>query len=597
MNPATAQALVLVDELARCGVREAVIAPGSRSAPLALALYEDRRVRLHVRIDERSAGFLAVGMASVSGRPVALVCTSGTAAANFHPAVLEASAARVPLVVLTADRPPELRQTGASQTIDQIKLYGSAVRFFAEVGVAESRPGQVTYWRSVACRACATAVGGTAAGGGPVHLNIPFREPLIDDQPRQDGDSGWIEPLDGRPDGSPWTRVGTQRPRPVEGALPPAWPSVEGALAPTRLEQGALLPEMAERGAVVVGDGPVDAGAAVALAEACGWPILAEPTGNARHGENAISTYPLLLAHGDFARAHRPELVVTVGKPGLSRSLMSWLQAADHHVVVDAHAEWADPARTAAIVLPAVPVPPERREPAGWLRSWQVADKAAAAAIDAVLDESPALNEPQLARDLAAAAPGGSLLFVASSKPIRDLELVMQPREGLRIVANRGVNGIDGLVSSAMGAALAWQDDHEGEPAGGSAGHAYALLGDLAYLHDRNGLVLDPDEPRPDLTIVVVDNRGGGIFSLLPQADVGGFERVFGTPHALDIAGDAAAAGIDVLQPRSRNDLRSALEPGKGLRVVHVKTHRAAATMLHQRLEEAVASAIADRFG
>jgi len=585
LAPSTAQAHVVVDELARCGLREAVIAPGSRSAPLALELYRDPRVRLHVRIDERSAGYLAVGLAAVTQRPVALVCTSGTAAANLHPAVLEASAAHVPLIVLTADRPPELRQTGANQTIDQLKLFGAAVRFFAEVGVAERVPGQVAYWRSLTCRAYAVAVGTPTSAGatrspaaGPVHLNFPLREPLVSDLDGEVAEPKWIEPLDGRPDGSAWTRVS-----------PGHWPSPGGTGTDDSVGSAprgrAVQPHAAgveaaltatERGAVVVGADPVDPDAAIALAEACGWPILSEPTGNARRGSHAIAAYPLLLADASFAAEHQPALIVTVGKPGLSRSLLTWIHSASRHILIDPHSDWADPTRTVEAVLAAVPRVTDRRPPTAWLRSWQKADASARVAVAQILDEEPGLTEPQVARDLAAQAPDGSLLFVASSKPVRDLELAMEPREGLIVMGNRGVNGIDGLISSAIGAALGWQER--------AGGHAYALLGDLAYLHDRNGLLINPDDPQPDLTLVVVDNDGGGIFSLLPQAGVDGFERVFGTPHGIDLAGDAAAAGVDVVRPETRDDLLAALAPAKGLRVIYVRTDRQRSTDLHQRL-------------
>jgi 2-succinyl-5-enolpyruvyl-6-hydroxy-3-cyclohexene-1-carboxylate synthase len=580
---------VLVDELARCGLRDAVIAPGSRSAPLALAFYRDPRIRLHVRIDERAAGFLAVGLAAIARRPVAVVCTSGTAAANLHPAVLEASAAHVPLVVLTADRPPELRQTGANQTVDQLKLFGSAVRFFAEVGMAERVPGQVAYWRSLACRAYAAAVGTQvhaeatpSPAAGPVHLNLPMREPLVADPHGMPAGDQWIEPLDGRADGSAWTRVRAEQWPPRSGIGTESdtsryAPLGRSARPPTGVETALLA---TERGAVVVGADPVDPDAAIALAEACGWPILSEPTGNARRGPHAIATYPLLLAAPDFAAKHQPALIVTVGKVGLSRSLLTLIHSAPRHILIDPHHDWADPTRSAEVVLDAVPRVVERRPPTAWLRSWRNADASAARAVAEILAEEPGLTEPQVARDLAAQAPEGSLLFVASSKPIRDLELAMEPRDGLTVVGNRGVNGIDGLISSAVGAALAWQNQ--------DGGHAYALLGDLAYLHDRNGLLLSPDDPQPDLTFVVVDNDGGGIFSLLPQAGVEGFERVFGTPHGIDLAVDAAGAGLDVVRPQTRDDLLGALGPAKGLRVVYVRTDRRRSTDLQQRLAAAV---------
>jgi len=545
VNPATALARVLIDELARCGVGDAVLAPGSRSAPLAIALLAERRIRLHVRVDERSAGFLALGLAKVSGRPVALVCTSGTAAANFHPAVLEAHHAHVPLIVLTADRPPELRGTGANQTIHQMGLYGCAVRLFAEVGAPDRVPGMVAYWRSLAARA-------TAFADGPVHLNLAFREPLV-----PDGSDDWPEPLDGRPNQAPWTVVR----QPV-------------AAAP-------VLDAQVERGAVVVGEGAADAEATVALAEGAGWPLLAEPTGAARSGPNAVATYPLLLADAGFAAAHRPDLVVSVGKPGLSGAVLGWLRTARRLVVVDPHRDWADPTRTADLVLPAVPrAEGVRGAESTWLRSWLDADAAAAKAVDEVLDGDAVLSEPRLARDLLGALPDGALLVAGSSRPVRDLDAFARPRHGVRIVGNRGASGIDGLVSTAVGAALA----HDGR--------SYALIGDVAYLHDRNGLVIGPDEPRPDLTLVVVDNDGGGIFSLLPQAGVEGFERVFGTPHGVDLAADCAAVGVPFADVRTPAELEAALAPAAGLRVVRVRTDRAATAGLHKRLLAAVAATL-----
>lgn len=558
MNPATALARVLADELARCGVTDAVIAPGSRSGPLALALLDQPGIRVHVRIDERSASFLALGLAAASGRCVPVVCTSGTAAAAFHPAVVEADAAGVGLLVLTADRPPELRGTGASQTIDQLGLYGRAVRMFTEVGVPEEIPGQVAYWRSLIGRAIGACV------TGPVHLNIALREPLT---PNGSGD--WAESLAGRAGGRPWVNV-----RPAPPGPPPALLDVLGV-------PGDGLPE---RGAVVVGDGCPDPAAAVALAQACGWPLFAEPTSGARRGPNAIAGYPLLLADPDLAGL-TPDLVVTVGRPGLSRSLLAWLRTAARHVVVDAHPRWADPTRTAEVVLPTVPA---AERPSGpWLARWQQLSVAAGAAIDAVLDEGHSageLTEPGAARALGRALPPGALLVTGPSRAVRDLELCLPAREDLRVLGNRGVNGIDGVVSTAIGAALAHQ------AAGGTA--AAALLGDLTYLYDRNGLVLGPDEPRPDLTLVVVDNDGGGIFSTLPQAGVAGFERVFGTPHSLDLLADAAAAGVPATAVATAAELDTALLPGPGLRMVRVRTDRDATAELHRRLQKAVTAAL-----
>jgi 2-succinyl-5-enolpyruvyl-6-hydroxy-3-cyclohexene-1-carboxylate synthase len=395
LNPATAQARVLVDELARCGVAEAVVAPGSRSAPLALALHADERIRLHVRVDERSASFLALGLAKASGRPVPVVCTSGTAAAALHPAVAEADLAHVGLLVLTADRPPELRGTGANQTIDQVGLFGRAVRLFAEVGVAEPIPGQVAYWRSLVGRAYG------AAADGPVHLNVPFREPLV---PRPgDADATWPEPLDGRTGGHPWVRV---------ERFAPEGPDLAALLG------GPPGGDLPERGVVVAGDGvlPSQAYDVLGLAGAAGWPLLAEPTSGVRQGPAVVDAYPLLLADAEFA-ATPPDVVVTVGKPGLSRSTLAWIARAGCHVVVDPHGGWADPTRTAAVVLQSVPTTEHAGRESAWLDRWRAAAAAAVAALDEVLDATGALSEPRVARDLAAAVPPGGLLFTGPAAP------------------------------------------------------------------------------------------------------------------------------------------------------------------------------------
>jgi 2-succinyl-5-enolpyruvyl-6-hydroxy-3-cyclohexene-1-carboxylate synthase len=593
VNPATALATVLVDELSRCGLAEAVVAPGSRNAPLSMALWEQAarsagRLRLHVRIDERSAAFLALGLAKLSRRPVAVVCTSGTAAAHFHAAVIEADEAGVPLLVLTADRPPELRGTGANQTVDQLKLYGSAVRWFCEVGVPEARPGMNAYWRSLACRAWASAAGVAGTMPGPVHLNLCLREPLVPDEadtgPADLGAvdagaagpatrDGWPEPLAGRPGGTPWT---------VTGAPPP----------PPTLE----LP-WTERGVVVCGDGSADPAALLRLAAEAGWPVLAEPSSGARAGPSALAAYPYLLESAEFVARHRPEVIVSAGRPGLSRAQLGYLKTAApggapprHIVIAQGPGRWADPARTATDVAAALRLVRAPATPAtgGWLASWLTADAAARAAGAAILDADDAPSEPRLARDLAAGLPDGVLLWAASSLPIRDLDQQMAPRAGVTVLASRGASGIDGLISSASGAALAHQR------AGG--GPAVALLGDLAFLHDAPGLFAGPEEPRPDLLLVVVNNDGGGIFSLLEQAAFPApFERVFGTPHGGVLGQVAAAAGILAVTLDRASGLAGALKgeglPATGIRMVEVRTSRAAGTALRGRLRAACTAA------
>ena len=562
MNPSTAFGLALCDELVRCGLREAVLAPGSRSTPLAMALAElERRgrLRLHVRIDERSASFTALGLAKASRRPVAVLCTSGTAAANFHPAVIEADESAVPLLVLTADRPPELTSTGANQAIDQVKLYGSAVRWSGQAGLPEQRPGMTAYWRSLACQAWAHASGGAGGLPGPVHLNLPFRDPLTPELPGTPAAREWPESLDGRPGGQPWTRFEAP------------------GLAPSQLE----LP-WTERGVVVCGDGDYDAAALVRMAEQAGWPVLAEPSSGARRGPNALPAYQYLLATPEFAAAHRPDVLVSAGRPGLSRPQSALLAAcAGRHVVIgQGPGRWADPQRAATDVAAGLRLRGTPAAATPWLGAWRRADDAARRAVDAVLDSGDQLTEPRLARDLVQALPADALLWAASSLPVRDLDFQAIPRGDVRILANRGASGIDGTVSAAIGAALA------------HGGPAFALVGDLAFLHDAPGLALGPAEPRPDLCLIVVNNDGGGIFSTLEQAAfTGSFERLFGTPHGADLDHLAAAFGLPYQRLDQPEDLAKAL-PGTGLRIVEAQTDRAAGAALRGRLREAAAEAV-----
>lgn len=565
MNPSTAQARVLIDELARGGLRHAVIAPGSRSAPLALAVDAHPDVTVHVEIDERSAAFLALGIGRASGTPAAVICSSGTAAVNLHPAIVEACHARVPLIALTADRPPELRATGANQTIAQAGLYGGATRWAVDVSVAERRAGQVAYWRSLAARAVAEARGRPS---GPVHCNVGLRDPLVPDD-----DDGWIEPLDGgREAMRPWTT------RTDELALP----------APALVVDVVHLVEAHPRGALVLGDVEVDGLVAAGFAEAAGWPVVAEPHSGARTGDHVVSTADLLLADTAFADAHLPDVAIVVGRPVLTRGVRRWLDAVPQTVVVDGDGAWLDPGRTVAQIVRADPVGLLRdvaarvagRGTTHYLAQWQHAERAARAAVDALLDGQAAPSEPRVARDLAACLPDGAALVAASSMPIRDLSAVMRPRRGLRVLGNRGASGIDGFVSTTLGVAIG----HDGPVAG--------LCGDLSLLYDQNGFLLAA-ETRPDAVVVVVNNDGGGIFSLLEQRDVAGFERLFGTPHGIPFASLASTYGLGYHPLARAADLADtvcgALDAG-GLHLVEVRTGRSANADLHRDLAAAVAA-------
>lgn len=559
MNPSTAAAQVIIDELVRFGVNDVVLAPGSRSAALAIEAaraHARAEIRLHVRIDERSAGFLALGLAKRSGLPVPVITTSGTAVANLLPAVEEAWSSGLPLVVISADRPAELRHTGANQTIDQVRVFDGVVRWSADVESPTRRRGQVAYWRSTVSRACAMA--NHPWQRGPVHLNVAFREPLV-----PDGDDRWVESLAGH-DGLTFVDDDGDELEVVR-----TWTVDRRLMLSVQEPIDEILDDLGEgdlpqRGLVIVGDtdDPEDAAAAVELAEACGWPLHSEPTGQARAGSVALAHASLLTSSETFRAAHVPEVVVTVGKVGLSRGILALVREAEVHIHSEPQRtlDWPDPTRTAVCVLGSVPAPPsesEVPESSDWLDGWLMADAAAQRVVEKILDSAAHQTGLHVAHALWEAAEPDDLLFVASSRSIRDLEAVAGVRaDQPRVLANRGVNGIDGLVSTAVGVALAHQSQ------GGEV--VYAMLGDLALLHDQNGLLIGPGEPRPDLCLVVVDNDGGGIFGSLEQADpaLGDvFERVFGTSVGADVKGVLRAHGVTVHEGA---DLSESLELAAG---------------------------------
>jgi 2-succinyl-5-enolpyruvyl-6-hydroxy-3-cyclohexene-1-carboxylate synthase len=611
VNPSTAMARVLVDELVSGGVAEVVLCPGSRSAALAIALAEaDARqdLRLHVRVDERSAGFLALGLAKVSREPVAIVTTSGTAVANLLPALIEASFADVPVVVLSADRPPELRDTGAHQTIDQVKIFDGTVRWSAELAVAEPRDGQVRYWRSVVARALAIAT--EPGSNGPVHVNIAFREPLV-----PEGDTDWIEPLGLAAEGAtPEERMPVAVDARLAMAAAQPLDEILALLAGPDADPDHVVPS---RGVVVVGDvADLEASdAAIALAEACGWPLLSEPSGTARSGDTTLAHGPLLLADDDFASEHAPEIVICVGRPGLSRAVMRMIREAPMVVVADERAavRRPDPTRNATAFVSVVPEPPTAYElyDDSWLDSWLAADAAVDAVVTKRLDAAATLTGPDVARTLWDVLDSTALLLVAASWPARHVEAFTRVREddAPLVVANRGASGIDGLLATAWGAALAHQtprsslhvdEDGDAEVVTVTGGTAYALVGDLAFLHDHNGLLAGDEEPRPDLVIVVVDNDGGGIFSQLEQRGTPHFERVFGTPLGLDLEKVASAVAVDHV--RTVTDVTSLVEAlddataSGGVRVVIAKVgEREAEASLLRDIQADVAAALADR--
>ena len=593
MNGSTALATVLVRSLSELGVRHAVLCPGSRSSALAYALAEAESaglLELHVRIDERSAGFLALGLAKEQGLPALVVTTSGTAVANLHPAVLEASHSGVPLVVVSADRPHEMRGTGANQTTDQLRLFGTAVRWFAEVPAPDGpRPGIATGWRATVARAFAAACGTLSADPGPVHLNVGFREPLVPDLPEPGSETASeavSETASGTASGtaSAWARALDGGPPTVVEAPRPGEPVV--------LATGP-------RTVVLAGDG---AGApARSLAERAGWPVLAEPSSSARSGANAVGPYRLLLDHPGLGG--RIERVVVLGRPTLSRPVARLLGRDDVEVVVvSRRPDWTDPQGRARRVLPAVTVDGavEESGPQGaeWLAAWTAAGAAASEAIDAVLDAEAAagrMTGPLVAREAAAALTPGQALVAGSSNPIRDLDLAMRPvpdgAAAPAVLANRGLSGIDGTLATASGVALARR--------GASALPVRALVGDLTFLHDLNALIVGPLERRPHLQIVVVDDGGGGIFGLLEPGEralrgpehAATFERAFATPHGTGPADLCAGLGVGFSSVKDLASLRAALaRPGPDTSVLHLQIDRTAQRALAARLAEAVAA-------
>jgi 2-succinyl-5-enolpyruvyl-6-hydroxy-3-cyclohexene-1-carboxylate synthase len=573
LTPTTDTYLLLrafVDELARCGLAGACTSPGSRSTPLVLSLVRDGRVPCFSHLDERCAGFFAVGLAKAAGRPAALACTSGTAAAHFLPAVIEAWEARVPLIVLSADRPPELRGVGAGQTIDQLKLYGGAAKWFFEVGTHEATPERQRWIRALACRAYWTAVDGRP---GPVHLNFPLREPLVLDEPLAADEPG----NGGRPGGAPWI----VRTPPPESAAETAG-VLRDAVATAR--RGVLVAGRYERGAGL-------ADAAPAFAEAWGFPLLADPLSGARRGRAAVAHYDGLLRDAGFAGGHRPDLVVRVGDLPTSKPLRAWLAGLTEaqQVVLDPECAWQDPDSVAALSLPLDPGPAlgalveggAAAEPA-WLGSWRAADHAAATAIADTLGDD--LTEPRVATLLAAELPPEATLFVASSMPVRDVETFAGARDDApRVLSNRGANGIDGLVSAAFGAAAA------------GGGPVVLLIGDVALAHDATGL-LAARRLSLAITIVLVDNAGGGIFEFLPVAgEADAFEEHVATPHGLDFARLADVYGCDHAAVADVAGLRGGLDAALGSRrttILHVRTDRKENVALHRAVWAAVAAAL-----
>ena len=622
----------LVDEWARAGVTDAVVAPGSRSTPIVIALDGQPRIRVHVVLDERSAGFVALGLGLASGRPAVVATTSGTAAVELHPAVVEASHAGVPLIAVTADRPPELHDVGAPQTVEQSDLYGPAVRWATSPGVAEAAASGG--WRSLASRCVAEAVSGPH-GPGPVHCNLAFREPLlgsgsgsgIGSESGRQGEGGGgsaVAVPPGRADGATWHWRAAAR----GGQVPP----------------GRVLDLLAAhaggRGLIVAGGGAVEAPVAGAVgagatvgagdpatlldvARRLGWPVFADPRSGCRvPGEPVVAAADALLRIPEVA-AWRPDVVLRLGAPWASKVLTQWLAGLGPEVpqvLVDPWGRWADPDRQVGEVVVGDPgqvvaalaglvgrasdgsagpadsgsgasAPgeigvPGRADGPGWARQWSEAERAAQSALGELLGPggSLALSEPGVARAVVKGLPDGGVLLASSSMPVRDVEWYGEPREKLGVLANRGANGIDGVLSTAIGVAA------------GCGAPVLALVGDLAFLYDA-GALLGAARRDLALTVIVVDNNGGGIFSFLPQATAlpaREFERYWGTPHDVDILAVAGAYGAEAIEIADRSHLDRVVERvgQPGLRVALVRSDRPGNVTAHEMLHDAVAAAV-----
>lgn len=577
----------LTDEWARGGVTDAVVCPGSRSTPLALALDLDERIRVHVHPDERSAGFVALGLAVSTQRAVVVLTTSGTAAVEVHPAVVEAHHSAVPLLVCTADRPTELHGVGAPQTIEQANLFGSAIRARFDPGPPDA--AMASSWRSLAAHALVEATGSRP---GPVHLNLAFRDPLV-------GEPGELQ--QGRPENRPWHS------RPVTSSM----------LGDRDLR--TIVELCASRGGVLIAGAAAGEPAPILeLAQRLGWPVFADPRSGCRTSDDVVVRHfdPILRVLESVPAAARfvPEVVIVLGQPPSSKVLDRWIVASGaDRVIVETHGRRFDPDRAAGLM---VDMAPSRfcaaliaelgsgdsgssdsgssdsgcgNSDGGWAEKWRSLDAAARRAVETTLGSFEAPTGPGTARSLLEAMQTESLrtesvLVVSSSMPIRDVEWFSGPTGSVRVVANRGANGIDGVVSTAVGVAL-------------SGVKTTLLIGDLAFLHDANGLIGVLGRA-VDLTIVVVDNDGGGIFSFLPQASglsSDRFERLFGTPHGVDLGAIASAHGITATVVESKMELGEAITTSLargGVNIVIVKTSRHQDVVAHELLNAAVTAAV-----
>jgi|SRR5581483_5138368 len=575
-----------VDELQRSGIRNIVICPGSRSTPLAIASAAHPALRVWMHIDERSAAFFALGMAKGLGQPVALLCTSGTAAANFFPAIIEAKLTHVPLLVLTADRPHELRDCGAPQAIDQNRLYGTYPKWFVDVALPEASNTALRYIRTLADRAVALT---SALPAGPVHLNLPFREPLTPD-PLADQHLPPLAQRDplawqGRPDNAPYVEVNDA---PLASA------------SATEITHLADLTSAARRGLIIVGPNDISALAdpLIQLAQRLGYPILADPLSQLRCGipddSPVLASYDAFLRLNTFIEQAEPQLVLRFGAMPTSKPLLLYLKhyASCPQIVIDAYGGWEEPTQLISELIHADPValchdlltilsqrPLEANQ--AWLMKWQQTDYTTQQALQSAIQDFQPLFEGRIFTELVALLPAGATLYAGNSMPVRDMDTFFWgSQHHLRLLGNRGANGIDGVISSALGVSAAGK----GEP-------TVLVIGDLSFFHDLNGL-LAARLHQLNLIIVLVNNDGGGIFSFLPQAaHPEHFELLFGTPTGLDFHPVVQMYGGTFQRITTWEHFRSAIGnslASGGLHVIEVPTERASNVSMHRQLWQIV---------
>ncbi len=592
-NPTYACVGAFVDELQRAGMRHVVICPGSRSTPLAMIFAGHPAIRTWMHIDERSAAFFALGMAKHLREPVALVCTSGTAAANFLPAVVEAKLSRIPLLILTADRPHELREDGAPQSIDQNRLYGTHVKWFVEAALPEANNTALRYVRTLADRATALA---RTAPAGPVHLNFPFREPLTPDPLAgsplpllaERDQAAWY----GRPANMPYTTVPDGQPLTLDA-------HIVDAVRP--------LLEHARKGLIIVGPhtDPALPAAVARLAQLLGYPVLADPLSQLRTSaddtSHSMSSYDAFLRLDAFVQQAQPEVVLRLGAMPTAKPVLLYLQHYSNcpQIVVNEYGTWEEPTQLAHVLVQSpssafcaslaeqITWQPERDE--AWLRRWQRADAVTREALQEAIDDMPVLFEGRVFTELAELLPEDATLYVGNSMPVRDLDTFFWTRgQRVHILGNRGANGIDGVISSALGASAAASLQEQKQP-------MVLVIGDLSFFHDQNGL-LAAKLHRLDLTIVLINNDGGGIFSFLAQAaHPEHFEQLFGTPTGLDFQPVIQMYGGTFQRAETWTQFREAVMQGitrGGLQVVEIVTERASNVQMHRQLWRVVEQAL-----